>query len=389
MAPLDRWLAWAPVLERIYQEELGRSAFSDPEAFVNWTYHWRESGHDEQWVLDRIRESPEWRARHPGNEPPAASQPPLQHGLVQITDASDGTLVPRTYSYWPNALIREDGIYCFFPFTDGVRFFRIRDRIIDRLGHLVSALGETGEGRYWNHDGFLYYVVGPQLKRFNPLNGDTQTVFDIAALHPNCRLWQCHSSDDGRTHSGTVQQIVADGAYPSIASIVSNIGSVTIFPAQGQLDESHLDRSGRFLVILENHDNRIIDLETGDSTVIADAEGAVAHADCGDGFIVGEDNHRGACIRWNLKQLARGPDILFRTWNMGHVSVRGGRCLVSDQTSLSLAALDGSGVTPILEHGMTGSGYDAQVQGSLDPSGQVATCLSNRSGRLEAYLLTL
>jgi hypothetical protein len=69
--------------------------------------------------------------------------------------------------------------------------------------------------------------------------------------------------------------------------------------------------------------------------------------------------------------------------------MRAGKCLRSDDQKLSLIALDGSGETSLIEHGMSGRGYDHQVFGNLDPTGRVACFMSNRAGRMDAYLLVL
>lgn len=326
---------------------------------------------------------------------PAPPSPPTDVRVIRVTDERDGDLLNRTYSYWPTAWVNpQDGaVYAFVGHADGApRFFRI-DRgsgNVDRLGPLLAYRG-TGEGWYFDGEGWIYLCDGPRLQRVNPFTGEDRVVFDISETHPGCRLWQAHSSDDGQAHSATVERIVDDGPYLRTGTVVHRHGQQEFFPAHGVLDESQVDASGRWLVIKEGDDNRIIDLETRETRLLRDADGAVGHSDVGHGILVGEDNIHGACVKWDLTQPltpARRLE-LFQTWGMGVVSVRGGRCLVSGGASLGLVALDGSGVTPLLEHGMVGAGYDFYVRANLSPCGQVAAYISNAAGRFDGYLLVL
>lgn len=299
---------------------------------------------------------------------------------LQITNASDGVIPPRFYSYWSNAVVRDGGVLVFCGHEDGhPRFFWVdlSSRQVERLGPLLKYTGE-GEGWHFDEQGRLYVLDGPRLRRVGPLSpSEDEVVLNISETHPGCDLWQSHSSDDGRVHSATVRQIVNEGKYPAIGTVVSVDGQQQWFPASGALDESHLSANGRWLLIEDSDDLWIYDLLSGTPPrVIRDAEGALSHLDTGADFAVGEDNQAGACVRIDLATLDRRE--LFRTWGMGHVSVRGDRCLLSDKYSLSLVALDGSGLTPIAEHGMVSDGtYDTQVKANLSPCGRVATFMSN------------
>jgi hypothetical protein len=320
-----------------------------------------------------------WDSRAPHrSRPPKAT--PVATGEIRIlpvTDQSDGQLVNRGYAYWSQCWISGTAIEVFAGHADGqVRFFSVERStgVVTRLGSPVSY-GGTGEGWYWDDEGWVYLCDGPRLRRVNPFTGDDQVVFDISDTHPSCDIWQSHSSDDGRVHSATVRQVVSDGAYPKIGTIVKRNGGVDYFPAQGVLDESQISRDGRWLLIKEDHDNRIINLETGRARVITDADGALGHSDCGPDFAVGENNQIGACVYLDFGTLQQRT--LFRTDNMGYVSTRGGRCLHSGETHLSLVALDGSGViTQLVPHG-GGSGYDARVKAALSPCGTVATYMAD------------
>lgn len=310
---------------------------------------------------------------------------------IRVTDERDGELLNRGYSYWSQAWIGPDGIYVFCGHTDGrPRFFRVSNGTVERLGPSMGY-GGTSEGWYWDRDGGIYLCDGPRLRNVHPFNGTDRIVVDITDSHPGCRLWQAHSSDDGRVHSATVQHITTDGPYQSLGSLAVVDGEQHFFPARGTLDESQITSDGAFLIIKEDNDNRIINLLTRETRMLRDADGAVGHSDCGEGFVIGEDDQHGACVLWDLRQplTPERRSELFKTWNMGHVSVRGNRCLLSGAVWLSNVALDGSGSMPLAAHGMTGEGYDYQVFANLDPSGRVVAYMSNAAGRLDLYLLPL
>jgi len=336
--------------------------------------------------------------------PPAPPSSPKPHRggdvlrqVVQVTNERDGEFLPRMYSYWPNAVIRGEVIYVFAGHADGEpRFFQITpDGRVARLGPLLPYRG-TSEGWYWDADGWVYLIDGPRLRRVNPFSREDRVVFSIERTHPDCELWQAHSSDDGETHSATVQRIVSDGPYPRVGTVVCRGRDLqTFYEPKGELDESQITPDGEFLIIKEDEQNRIVNLCSGAQRMIWDAEGAVGHSDCGPGILVGEFSHGqyGECVLWDL----RGPlafdqrRVLFTTWNMGHVSIRGGVCLLSDATHLSLVSLNGGGVVSFLRHGMTVADplkpYNYQVKANLDPSGRVGCYMSNQGGaRFDVFL---
>jgi hypothetical protein len=300
--------------------------------------------------------------------------------VIPVSDASDGPLVDRFYSYWPNAWVHPQSgdIWVFAGHQDGrPRFFRVDPftDAVERMNWFLPYRGTT-EGWYWAPTGELYLLDGPRLRRVDIFTGRDQVVFDISDTHPGCDLWQAHSSDDGETHSATVREIVEYGPYPYIGTVVFRRGQQAFFDAHGRLDESQITPDGAFLIIKEDDDNRVITLDTRETRLLRDADGAVGHSDTGPGIVVGEDNHRGALVWWDLR-LPLVPErkrVLLETWNLGHVSHGAGRWLRSSEGRLSLVALDGSGETPLLEHG----GGIA----NLSPCGKVATYMVNGSVRL-------
>lgn len=325
----------------------------------------------------------------PSSPPPRPSASPR---LIPVTSAADGEFVNRMYSYWSNAFVIEDVAFIFAGHVDGrPRFFRVTLSTghVERYDALMGYLGTT-EGWSWDAEGWIYLLNGPQLRRVNPFTGEDRLVCDISESHPGCQLWQSHSSDDGQTHSATVQQIMPDGrAYPHVGTVLCQSGRQQYFPAQGELDESQITSDGAYLIIKEDDNNRIVTVATGEERILADDDGAVGHSDCGPSYIVGEDNIHGACVFWDLRQSLTRRRELFHTWSMGHLSIRAGRCLLSDASALSLVDLENGSRTHLWDHGMVGTDYDHQVFANLDPSGRVACYLSNVSGRMDVYLVVL
>jgi hypothetical protein len=180
-------------------------------------------------------------------------------------------------------------------------------------------------------------------------------------------------------HCATVRRLVSDGAYPHIATVLVQGNQRMYVPAIGVQDESHITSDGAWLIVEEDDANRVIDVRSGAERRIVDPDGALSHIDCGPGFMVGEDNINGKCWKWELNRWEK--TALFDTWGMGHVSVRAGRCLLSGSQMLSWVDLNGGGLTPIREHKMRSDGsYDTQVKANLDPTGTVATYMTNSGG---------
>lgn len=343
-------------------------------------------------------------APQPPNPKPPTPNPHPSPGagrVIRVTDDRDGELVPRMYAYWANAVLLADRVAVVFAgHVDGApRFFKVdlASGEIERLGPRTTYTG-TAEGWYWDAEGWMYLCDGPRLRRVNPFTGEDRIVCDISESHPGCDLWQAHSADDGRTHSATVRGVVGEGgAYRKIGTVVFYKSRLSFFPAIGVLDESQVTRDGRFVVIKEDtgtgDDNRIIDLETGATRLVRDRDRAVGHSDCGGSLLIGEADKPdpGMCVAWDLTQPLTPERAvpLFPTTNMGYVSYRAGVCLHSGETHLSRVALDGSGLTPIVAHGNTGSEYDDRVKANLSPCGRVACYMSNAAGRRDVYLLVL
>jgi hypothetical protein len=342
----------------------------------------------------------------PVQPPPTPIVPPAGGGLaagrlVRVTNEDDGQILNRIYSYgdWSNAVVLGDAIYAFVGHADGrPRFFRVTPATgeIERLGSLLGY-GGTGEGWGWTAAGDIRLCDGPRLRLVNPLTGRDDVVLDISAGHPGCRLWQAHSSDDLQTFSATVERIVAEGPYPRLGTFVSYRGEQRFYPpVLGALDESQVTPDGRFLIIKEGPSrqvthNRVITLATREERQIFDHERALGHSDCGVGFLIGEADKPdpGMCGIWEIGHPLTIDRFIpvFPTLNMGHISVRGRVGLHSDHTWLNRIDIDARRRTPLLAHGMMGSGYEFEVHANLSPCGRIGAYVSNVAGRFDLYLL--
>lgn len=320
----------------------------------------------------------EKRAPHRSNLPPPSAE---VGRIIRVTHDGDGLFAPRMMSDRANAWLRGESAFVFAGSqqTGGARFFHVDLLTGESVPqNFIFPYGGETEGWSWLPDGSVLVLDGPRLRRVHPFNGVDDVVLDIRNTHPGCDLWQPHASDDGLTYSATVRQIIESGPYLKIGTVTIHNGKQEYWPAVGVLDESQVRRDGRGVLIKEDRgqgdDNRYIDLDTRETKWLKDQERAVQHSDCGPDFVVGEADKPdpGGCVIWQLDRLNEAPRFLFPSTNMGYVSVRGGRCLWSSDTHLSLVALDGSGITPLIEHGGYGSGYDDRVKANLDPTGQVA-----------------
>lgn len=332
-----------------------------------------------------------WRKKKPTPPAPTPAPPPVVPPVgpsrpVRVTADVDGEILNRTYPYWPAAWVEPDGkVLCFVGHTDGrPRFFRVdlASGHAQRLGPLLNYTS-TGEGVYFDARGELYLCDGPRLRRVQPLGTADTVVLDISETHPGCRLFQAHSDDSGLCHSATVERITSDGPYERIGTVVQCLSGRLFFQAIGTLDESAVTSDGAFLIIKEDDDNRVIDLTNGSERRIGDRDRALGHSDCGASFMVGEADKPdpGACVYWDLRQplTVNNCRLLFPTLNMGHISVRGGRWLLSDATNLniSLVSPDGS-VTVLHHHGIDSAGdYDKQVRAAMSPCGKVASYVAD------------
>jgi hypothetical protein len=111
-------------------------------------------------------------------------------------------------------------------------------------------------------------------------------------------LTQPHSSDDDRVHSASVQK----SNWERIGCVVSRPSGFRYYgmPRGMAFNECHIDKSGRWLILLMNRNdgtriNRIVDIRTGRQMTIDGSEGALGHLDTGYGYAVGAASYAGRC----------------------------------------------------------------------------------------------
>ena len=251
---------------------------------------------------------------------------PYHTDAIRLTNASDCELGqdcirPVGYSYWRNTNFHTGSpVMLIFLGMDRARGGRgptllAYDKVSDQVqsqGPLFPAGSPysyaTGEGWYFSRTlpSILYtYLVGDsRLRRYDVLTRQFQKEPALDLLQCVKRnacpggaasINQPHSSDDDQVHSATVQ----DSEYARLGCVVYRARGKRFTyhpkrPGYG-FDECHVDKSGRWLVLLETTaggglNNRIVDLASGAETVIEDAQGALGHLDMGWGYAVGADN---------------------------------------------------------------------------------------------------
>lgn len=368
---------------------------------------------------------------------------PYNTEAIRITDASDcgGTdcVLPVGYSYWRNTNAHEGSneMYLFLGLNSqrggsGPTLFKL-DKTTDtmtKVGPLFAPVSKfvrhTGEGWYFSasRPHKLYVNDGPALLRYDVVTRLFDTVFDVTARYGSDRyIWQLHSSNDDQVHSATLR---ATSTNENLGCLVFNEGTdqFTFFPRRGVFDECHIDKSGRFLMILDNTDRRngveniFVDLQTGSETVIYDEQGGVGHADMGYGYVVGGDGWNplpNAIITWIFPPtVVKGPAVFYGSnWNItrvDHLSHQNAKpsLPMSQQFACGSAAdraaaqneilcfrLDGSEEELVVAPVMTdldapggGTDYAKAPKGNLDVSGGYYIWTTNLGGnRMDAFLV--
>lgn len=352
----------------------------------------------------------------------------------RITNASDGEVVPRSYSYWrqTNNHAGSDRMLVFAGIKGaGPVLFGVHKRSgqVEKLGPMFEGTplqGATGEGMYFSATDphIVYCAVGSTMMRYHVLDRTLTPVFDASA-HLNRRvwLWQMHTAYDDRTHSATVRE-ASTGADLGACVFSERTGRFGLIERRGDYDECQIDKSGEWLVVKENvdgrngEDNRIIHVDTLAERVFLDEAGAAGHSDNGFGYIVGEDNWHAkpAAVRvWNLRDLdaAPGGRLVYHSteWGagVGHVShanassavpVEQQWVWVSNATPKAVARaneivtfpLDGSlrvvVVAPNLVR-LTGDLYDDLPKGNCDLTGEYFVWLGSPEGRRDLFMVQM
>lgn len=365
---------------------------------------------------------------------------------VRITDASDcggaDCVWYVGYSYWRNTNAHEGSneMLIFLGLNNGkggsgptlFKYNKTTDAIA-KAGPLFPAGSKFNSysGNTWYFSASLptklYLPDGPRMLRYDVISKTFETVYDITAqFGSNRNIYQMHSSNDDKVHSATLQ--VSDtGEYLGCLVYSQITGQFRQYPKIGIFDECNLDKSGRWVISLEDIGigsgdlaNRIFDNQTGRETRINGPNGTLGHLDTGYGYVVGADNYNSlpqATIQWTFEpSIIQGPVVHYNiNWNVtavNHVSHANAKPNVplsqqhacgSDvstnyavQNEITCFRIDGSHdaliVAPVMtDPNASGGGsdfYSKQPKGNLDITGKYFIWTTNLGGnRMDAFLV--
>ena len=361
---------------------------------------------------------------------------------IRITDATDcggaDCVNYIGYSYWRNTNAHEGSsdMWIFVGLSTakggpGPTLFKLNKATdtITKVGPMFPAGNplRTASGEMWyfsaGRPNKLYINDGPRLLRYDVVSKTSDTVFDITAQYGSSRIiWQPHSSNDDLVHSATLR-VSSTGEDLGCLVFNETTRQYSFFAKIGEYDECHIDKSGRYLMILENTDglngleNVFIDLQTGAQSIVLDQNGGLGHADMGFGYALGMDNWNtmpGAAITFSLPGTFKGPTVYYsNNWNMNpinhvsHLNAKPGIPMTqqfacgsnvdygSAQNEVVCFRLDSSHDQLIVAPVMTdlnasggGSEYAKYPKGNLDISGKYFVWSGNMGGnRLDAFLV--
>jgi hypothetical protein len=348
-------------------------------------------------------------------------------------------VAPVGYSYWRNSNAHEgsNDMWIFLSLSQqkggpGPTLFRL-DKATDtitKVGPLFPDTsrfsGRSGDGWYFSasRTNQLYINDGPKLLRYDVTTHDFETVFDVTEqFGGNREVWQMHSSNNDLVHSATLRA-KGTGSFLGCLVFSEATGQFSYFPKRGTFDECHIDKSGNYLMILDNIDGRngseniIVDLQTGVQTVINDENGGVGHADMGYNYVVGADGYNAlpnAFITWSFApSLLKGPAVFHsssskipRVNHVSHQNAKSGLPMHQQfacgssadkgaaQNEILCFLLDGTQRELVVAPVMTdlnasggGTEYYKLPKGNLDVSGQYFIWTTNIGGnRIDAFLV--
>lgn len=369
--------------------------------------------------------------------------PPYNTRAVRITDASDCSgadcVAYVGYSYWRNTNAHEGSttMWIFVGLNasrggSGPTLFQYNKTTdaITKVGPLFPAgspfLSNTGEGWYFSpsRPNKLYINDGTRLVRYDVVSRQADTVFDIGTRYgANRYIWQMHTSNDDLVHSASVRD-TATGETLGCVVYRETTQQFSYFPRIQRLDECHIDKSGRYLALLDQFDsnpildNVFIDLQTAAQRTVYNAMG---HHDMGYGYIVGGDGWNSlpnAMITYGFTPtfISTGPVVFYnRNWSssvtnhLTHGNARSGLPMnqqfacgsnadrSSVQNEVTCFRLDTSYdqliVAPIMTNldaagGCCSGDYAKMPKGNLDVSGRYFIWTTNLGGnRLDAFLV--
>ena len=349
--------------------------------------------------------------------------------LTNTTDCAGGAdcLWYVGYSYWRNINnhVGSTDMYIFIG-TDtnrggaGPTLLRY-DKNTDAVQNLGPLFDEnspyhwsTGEGWYFSGSQptklYTFLVGGTQLRRYDILTRqfDPTPAIDLNACRrpsicpTNAQyLTQPHSSDDDLVHSASVQ----NSDWQRIGCVVKRPSGFLYYrtPNGFTFDECHIDKSGRWLVLLQarvngGRVNRIVDTQTGQTTLIEATEGALGHLDTGYGYAVGADTYNPLpnatiLLKFPVASTKRpiGPVVHYnKRWDIAAANhIAHGNAVAGLSPESQYACGSNASSTPDMADEIVCFPLDANrnTDGSLDVLvvGQVMTDLSAPGGGADDY----
>ena len=395
---------------------------------------------------------------------------PYDTDAIRLTNASDcaeeqDCLWYAGYSYWRNINnhVGSSDMYVLLGTAREhggvgpmlVRYNKLTDAV-DSLGSLFDASSpysfSTGEGWYFSATSptrlYTYLVGSPHLRRYDVLlrQFEATPALDLTecprpSVCPRSAAFiiQPHSSDDDLVHSATVQ----DADWQRIGCVVYHgaVGRFRYFgtPRGYILDECHVDKSGRWLLLLESRAdgsrrNRVVNLRRGRIITIEDFNGALGHLDMGFGYAVGADTfnplpNATILLKFPIATATRpiGPVVHFnKRWDIAaanhvaHGNARAGIapesqyacgsnasrvpdmadeivCFPLDSAHNANGSLDVLVVAQVMTdldaaggRDVDGTDYEQLPKGNLDVSGRYFLWTTNLGGdRLDAFLVKI
>lgn len=297
---------------------------------------------------------------------------------------------PIGMSYWRNINnhAHRPNLLVALSINDVLQIITVRKSTLEVIGSKSLDIPHTGEGIYFSstmHD-VLYVPLDGVLIAVNVYDDSRRNIWKFNGH----KLWQIHSNYYENIHSATIK----DSDYNTIGWGIYHRNETVILPINGSPDECQIDKSGRYLFVKEDDNNRIINIETNTEIIIGNEAGALGHSDCGQMFAIGENDYSdkpGALDMINFETGERKNIYSTGIWNMGYVSLTGNyrHCLLSTPTELVKVDIDSGIGTKVCNHLTQSEEYPHRVKANLCPVGEYAAWTAFVDGSLNAYVIRI
>jgi len=227
--------------------------------------------------------------------PPAGGRyvdPTFGTTIIRVTDENDGLGATTMYSYWPSfnrdttlffisVVVRaswgKDWVPYLYSFDPSTATFTKRGRLWGNLPLLAEGAIWSGRDRET-----LFGLNGLRLYQFNVVQKSYVLLKDFAGAYPGATsAWQMSKSTDDRFFAFTLKS----PTYADIGVLVWDRQLDRTYtrgiPDPGAYDESHLDRTGRYLFIVAK-DTAVWDYAAGAIRSMT----RIGHYDVDDGRVV-------------------------------------------------------------------------------------------------------